>query len=256
MIIRRLNEHVRTHNWFAVAIDLVVVIVGVFIGLQASNWNTTRIEENRAHHYLRRIRRDLDADLANYQERIDFWGQVKNYGSTALVYADTGDTRGLTQWELLLAYFQASQLGEFYITESTYEELKSAGELGLIADINLRDSLAAYYTEAARDAVFTDRPDYRRRVRGIIPLEIQNYIWASCWTVNSSFQQTLKECPAPVTEAVSTNIVDSLRHNAALMSELRFWMSTMEVASKNAEASISNVKQLLETIDAVLITSP
>ena len=255
MMTRRLSEHVRTHNWFAVVIDLFVVIVGVFIGLQVSNWNTARIEENRAHHYLRRIRRDLDADLANYQERIDFWGQVKNYGTKALAYADTGDARELTQWQLLLAYFHASQLGEFYITEATYEELKSAGELGLIADINLRDSLAAYYTETARDAVFTDRPDYRRRVRGIIPLEIQNYIWASCWSVNSSFKQTLKDCPAPITEAVSTEIVDLLRHNSALMSELRFWMSTMEVASRNAEASILNIQQLRENIDAHLITS-
>ena len=70
----------------------------------------------------------------------------------------------------------AGQLGEFYITEATYEELKSAGELGFIADINLRDSLAAYYTEAARDAVFMDRTDYRRRVRGIIPLEINEQV--------------------------------------------------------------------------------
>lgn len=108
---------------------------------------------------------------------------------------------------------------------------------------------------AARDAVFTDRPEYRRRVRGIIPLDIQTCIWARCWAIDRSFRQTLKDCSAPVTEAVSTDIVESLRHNPALMSELRFWMSTMDVASKNAQASIANTEQLRESIDAVLANS-
>ncbi len=31
MISRRISEHVRTHNWFAVAIDLFVVILGVSV---------------------------------------------------------------------------------------------------------------------------------------------------------------------------------------------------------------------------------
>ena len=32
MVIRRIREHVATQNWFAVAIDLVIVVLGVFLG--------------------------------------------------------------------------------------------------------------------------------------------------------------------------------------------------------------------------------
>ena len=39
MILRRVAEHVKAQNWFAVAIDFVIVVVGVFIGIQVSNWN-------------------------------------------------------------------------------------------------------------------------------------------------------------------------------------------------------------------------
>lgn len=34
MLLRRVMEHVRAQNWFAIAIDFVIVVVGVFVGLQ------------------------------------------------------------------------------------------------------------------------------------------------------------------------------------------------------------------------------
>lgn len=34
MILRRFAEHVKGHNWFAVGLDLIVVVVGIYIGLQ------------------------------------------------------------------------------------------------------------------------------------------------------------------------------------------------------------------------------
>ena len=43
MLLRRITEHVRAQNWFAVGIDFVIVVVGVFIGIQVSNWNDKRL---------------------------------------------------------------------------------------------------------------------------------------------------------------------------------------------------------------------
>ena len=39
MLLRRITKHVREQNWFAVALDFFIVVIGVFIGLQVSNWN-------------------------------------------------------------------------------------------------------------------------------------------------------------------------------------------------------------------------
>ena len=33
MILRRITQHVKDQNWTAVAIDLVIVVVGVFLGI-------------------------------------------------------------------------------------------------------------------------------------------------------------------------------------------------------------------------------
>ena len=44
MILRRLTANLRAQNWTSVAIELAIVIVGVFIGVQAANWNQARQE--------------------------------------------------------------------------------------------------------------------------------------------------------------------------------------------------------------------
>jgi hypothetical protein len=44
MLLRRITQYVKTQNWFAIFIDFLIVVVGVFIGIQVANWNDTRKE--------------------------------------------------------------------------------------------------------------------------------------------------------------------------------------------------------------------
>lgn len=67
MLLRRITEHVKAQNWFAVAIDFVIVVVGVFIGIQVSNWNeacSDRLSEREIVDAIaddiRRERKELD----------------------------------------------------------------------------------------------------------------------------------------------------------------------------------------------------
>src|SRR4028119_1389435 len=106
MLLRRVIDHVRRQEWMAIAIDFVIVVVGVFIGIQAANWNEARADAALARDYLERIQRDLSADIARYENRIRFWSTVSSYGRKGLAYAETGQTAEATQWDHLLAYFQ------------------------------------------------------------------------------------------------------------------------------------------------------
>ncbi|MBP7418309.1 MAG: hypothetical protein KA911_06880 [Xanthomonadales bacterium] len=249
MISRRIIAHVRSQDWFAVFIDLVIVVVGVFIGIQVANWNEDRAERARAHGYIERIGSDLVTDIEGYRNRQAFWNQVAAYGATGLRYAETGDAAGLDQWKLLIAYFQASQVAEFWSTDTTYEELKSAGELRLLADVGLRERLARYYTNAANPAL-TERPAYRTHVRGIIPLDLQHHIWDHCYGSNADGEQEFHDCASPADEARVAAVVDAIRGDADLMGELRYWMSTMRVAGIISRDRIALAEQLLERIMA------
>jgi len=46
MLLRRLMQHVNGQNWIAVGLDFVIVVVGVFIGLQVNNLNQARLERD------------------------------------------------------------------------------------------------------------------------------------------------------------------------------------------------------------------
>jgi len=70
MLLRRISKHVKDQNWFAVALDFVIVVVGVFIGLQVQQW---AVERNRAASevaYLERLRHLLTRG----RTICSFWG--------------------------------------------------------------------------------------------------------------------------------------------------------------------------------------
>jgi hypothetical protein len=78
MILRRITEHVKSQNWTAVGIDFVIVVVGVFVGIQVSNWNEerrTRMVEhdliNRLHEETQELLELQDESLAELMKMVD-----------------------------------------------------------------------------------------------------------------------------------------------------------------------------------------
>jgi hypothetical protein len=59
MILRRVIEHVRHQEWTAIFIDLVIVVVGVFIGIQVANWNEDRVPRAKSAVFTARLEADL-----------------------------------------------------------------------------------------------------------------------------------------------------------------------------------------------------
>lgn len=42
MILRRITKHVKDQNWFAVVLDFLIVVVGILIAFQITNWSEAR----------------------------------------------------------------------------------------------------------------------------------------------------------------------------------------------------------------------
>jgi hypothetical protein len=59
MLLRRVIDHVKTQNWTAVALDFVIVVVGVFVGIQISNWNDARATNARSVQLLDRLEEEF-----------------------------------------------------------------------------------------------------------------------------------------------------------------------------------------------------
>ena len=63
MLLRRVVDHVKSQNWTAIALDFLIVIGGVFIGVQLSNWNEVRQSQKDYEDALARYHAELKTNL-------------------------------------------------------------------------------------------------------------------------------------------------------------------------------------------------
>jgi hypothetical protein len=230
---RRLLQQLRRQDWTAVGIDLVIVVVGVFIGIQVSNWNESRREARRGDDYVARIAGDLAADIAEMESRQVFWRDVVVHGRNAIHYAETGALVDGSAWKTVLAFFQASQLYPYAPRDATYQEMLNAGELGLLRDPTLPTALADYYiTGLNHQAGYLLRlePEYRKVVRGLTPQVVSTHVWAHCHESFEKTRQRLLDCDAPVSEAEAQRILDGYLADPRMLAELRFWITNLDVS--------------------------
>jgi hypothetical protein len=46
---RGIRDHAVKQNWTAIAIDFLIVVLGVFVGIQVSNWDSNRLDLRASH---------------------------------------------------------------------------------------------------------------------------------------------------------------------------------------------------------------
>lgn len=144
MRLLRVVEHLKSQNWTAVALDLAITVIGVFIGIQVSNWNGTRHDDQHA----RQVVLDLDDEfvgidkaarsLATFYER-SLRNEAVLLNSLKAGRVDPADRDAVNK---------AVSLGLVYgdppPPSGTYRDLMSSGNLALVRDKTLRIKLIEY----------------------------------------------------------------------------------------------------------------
>lgn len=220
----RLGARLREQDWVAFAIDLAIVIVGVFLGIQASNWNEERKERRTASEYLDRISSDMRDDLTDLRLHEDYWRTSAEAGDQALHYAEDGALDG-NQWQTLLDFYHAGEIWNFAERNGTYNEMLSSGRLDLLKDSRLKDELSNYYIARRTQHVLLDSlPAYRDDIRAAVPYRFQRYILDHC---EGGPARGAVACAAPADTHELVALNHSLASNLKLIGELRNWMTTL-----------------------------
>ena len=71
MLLRRVTQHVNSQNWFAVFVDFVIVVVGVFVGLQVQDWNDSRKERAEEDILLARLLVETQALFDIHEQELE-----------------------------------------------------------------------------------------------------------------------------------------------------------------------------------------
>ncbi|MEM8921230.1 MAG: hypothetical protein AAGB25_07665, partial [Pseudomonadota bacterium] len=143
MLLRRVIDHIKAQNWTAVTLDFVVVVLGVFIGFQASNWNDERLELQKAYAFDDRLIADMRAEAVLYGDTETYYRSVlHNAEATLLALTDENE---LDDDQLLVSAFRATQFFWYSRRRAAYDELEATGDLNLIFDDQLRETAILYY---------------------------------------------------------------------------------------------------------------
>jgi hypothetical protein len=255
MLLRRITEHVKAQNWTAIAIDFVIVVVGVFIGIQVSNWNEDRQNDSRIQSYYQRLIQDSESEIQALNARLDYIAVTETYGEKAL--ATLEDEVAMLSSEFMIALYQASQIWTYSVQRSTYDEILYSGIAEAIPDPKLRTRLANTYlsAELTRQVIVSETP-YREKIRRYLPHEIQAAVRAHCSDVFSLSSQGLVTLRLPdsctlgfAAEQVEMAL-ESLRDYTYLKQELGQRLALLSVVRSAIEAHIPQIQQLIADIQA------
>lgn len=232
MILRRLTANLRAQNWTAIGIEFVIVVVGVFIGTQVSNWNQARLEKQATNRMLEQLRPEL-------QNQLDFFQSARTYYATTRRFADqafagwSGDPR-IDDNQFVIAAYQASQVYGIGINPQNWTLTFGGDHLRDIDDSMLRRNLAvvltADYSPVSFDAVATP---YREHVRQIIPDALQEQIRRACGdrnVVHEGAQYTIylpPSCTLKLDPAEAARAATLLRSHRELVSELNWHLAAV-----------------------------
>lgn len=155
MRLRSFTKHIRDQNWFAVALDFVIVVFGVFIGLQVQQW---AVERNRAASEVAYLERLHDEVLHAEELRSPLVDERRNnlllLGSAHLVLSNRIERQSLSGDECE-AITEAWIYSNVTADLPTTAELLSAGNLDSINSAEIRSVIISLDQKVrrAKDAV-------------------------------------------------------------------------------------------------------
>ena len=144
MLLRRVIEHVKAQNWTAVGLDFVIVVVGVFIGIQVANWNDARVDRATETTYLQLLQRDIQTTIAEVENQIGFEQFQVQLANDAIPIIEQAPSE-MRRRKLGIILTRLGGRRTLKVDSPTFLDLQSSGRLGLISDPDLRSSILSYF---------------------------------------------------------------------------------------------------------------
>jgi hypothetical protein len=251
----RVIEQFKRQQWGAIGVELVIVVLGVFIGIQVSNWNEKLATNRTASVFTEHLRADLREEDWAYQLLINYNREVLA-NADRTVNALEGKTP-MTDEALLVSAYRATQYRQRVRRRSTYDELISTGTIGLIRDRSLRDTAMRIYNLAAIEHLAREgmQSGYREAFRMSLPNEVQRALGKQCGDrfIRTGDYGSIKgsldyACTTGLSERAISEGARALRSHPDLVSLLRLRIADIE--TRLGDLTVAN-RPIMESLRAI-----
>jgi hypothetical protein len=236
MILRRLTENLRAQNWIAIVIEFVFIVLGVFFGILAANWNVERLAREDTGRLLSQLDAELGVVLKDLDSMDAYYGVSGRFATRAL--AGWRKDPSVDDTEFVIAAYQASQINGVGTNSLVWAEIFGADNLRNIDDLALRRSLRQLMTfDYALVNLTAAMSRYREEVRKIIPNDQQSAIRAQCGDVQKpgGILVLPATCDLRLAPAEAERTAMALRARPDLVSELNWHRAKIATQLQNIE---------------------
>lgn len=249
MFVRRLTTSLKDQHWTTIVIELVIVIVGVFIGNWVNDLSQARAEQREATSLVLNLRPQLERFSSLEAGEQAYYRITRGYSNVVL--AALGNDHQVSDHEFVVAAYQASQVAGLPIDGQSLSITLGADEVRKVEDPRLRDAIIQVITfnfgTLRADSLQTD---YKKHVRELIPDVVQHAIRQSCGDRQEAAYLVL---PANCTVALPADAVAraaaSLRAHPELADELAYHLSQTDNWLDNLARLEISVRALLALIE-------
>jgi hypothetical protein len=250
MIFKRAVAKLKAQDWTAIAIEIVIVIIGVFIGSQVSNWNEARIERAKTEQMARDLQPELRNLLDGFQGMKDYYAVTRRYGDTAFA-GWRGDPR-VSDRDFVIAAYQASQYTYTGVNNASWSQIFGSDRLRDLKNPRLRDELSILMTTDFAALERDLSSDYRRDVRMVIPEDVQDAIRARCGDRRVGLRGFAlpPTCALELPEGRFAESANALRANPQLVGELRYhfaivasYVETIQALNEVTRTALQHIRQ-------------
>jgi Family of unknown function (DUF6090) len=237
MILRRVIQHVKKQEWTAIGIDFLIVVLGVFVGIQVSNWNAEREISKKSAVFTERLKADLREEAWGYEFLISYNRDI--LANAERVLSVMAGEAEMSDEQFVISAYRASQYKYNVRKRSTYDEMISTGSIDLISDQTLRNTAVEIYTSTLFDEISRDgqKSEYREVFRRAVSKDVQRALLKQC---GDRFMEPLDyvliiksldyACTLDVPAEKISAAAASLRAKTELVPALQFRFADVETA--------------------------
>ena len=255
MILRHLSANLRAQNWMAIVIELLIVIIGVFIGTQVANWNQKRVEKIETERMLSQFVPEMRSQLEFYDANIRYFATTRRYADVA--FAGWKRDPNVSDEQFVIAAYQASQISGIGLNADAWSLTFGGEQIRKLDDPKIRRQLEVILTADYAPVDYTTvATRYREQVRHVIPTEVQDDIRRVCGDRNrrSEYGANIFYLPEPCTlkidRAKAAAAAAALRARPDLPQELNWHLAAVATYLYNFRALIAPIRDLLHELTA------
>ena len=145
MILKRTAEAIRKQDWSTITIEFLIVVIGIFAGLQANDWTQEQQDRKSEQAALDRLFNEMQVINRELDEFIDRTKRRNDVRRAALGFVESDAPVPDNETSLKIGINTLANFPPVIPVTAVYQELQSSGQFQLIQNPGLRADIAEFH---------------------------------------------------------------------------------------------------------------